>query len=140
MKNKDNPKAVLIEFMAAMFEWETNFVANQDVADEGVLDEYEVRKLFMGQLKNILERYSVESVKNRGRLIDLGCTVPPMYNPEEDFISEVASDKEAKFIEVHQRSGFRGRFRFKMEKVTDRWLIIEKDRLDAKNHWIPSVL
>ncbi|UFH49886.1 NTF2 fold immunity protein [Pseudomonas sp. KNUC1026] len=128
----------LMSFMAAMSVWEIEFCSAQDEADEPGSDIGIIRDRYAAKLLAIFDQYSIHHGVNRNRLVDLGSTLPPTYDPERDHV-EVEKENEPVFL-VKQSAGFKSHFRFTMFRHNETWLIKEKQRLDENGHWAPSAL
>ncbi|MBD8596566.1 NTF2 fold immunity protein [Pseudomonas sp. CFBP 8772] len=133
----NSAKDRLICFMAEMNEWETEFCAAQDAADEEDLDIIPIKEDYKKKLEAILDEYSLSHGSNRDRLIDLGATVPATYQPTDDHIE--ADPTDAIFM-VQQSNGFRSKFRFFMVERDGTWFIDRKERAEGKDKWVRSSL
>ncbi len=133
----NSAKDRLICFMVEMNEWETEFCAAQDEADEEDLDMSPVKEYYKKKLEVILDRYSLKNGLNRHRLIDLGATVPATYQPTHDHIE---SDPAETIFMVQQSSGFRSKFRFVMVERGGTWFVDRKERAEGTDKWVRSSL
>jgi hypothetical protein len=133
----NSAKDRLISFMAEMNEWETEFCAAQDEADEADLDITPIKEGYKKKLEAILDKYSLNQGLNRDRLIDLGATVPATYQPTHDHIE---SDPADTIFMVQQSNGFRSKFRFFMVERGRTWFVDRKERAEGTDKWVRSSL
>ncbi|WXF87120.1 NTF2 fold immunity protein [Pseudomonas syringae pv. atrofaciens] len=54
---------------------------------------FSLKEVYRNKLGEILKKYAIEDKSNFGRLIDLGCTNPPTYDPDSDVLETIASEK-----------------------------------------------
>lgn len=88
----------------------------------------------------ILEKWAFQEKTNQGRLIDLGCSDPPTYDPETDVGDSVESaGGEVVFI-IRQTLGMLTISRFTMKEKAGKWMVKKKEFLDFNDKWQRSVL
>lgn len=130
----------LKEFMREMCAWETDFCDAQDECDETVTETTELHTKYREKLKEILEKYSIETKQNRERLIDLGCTIPVTYDPQRDKIVITDEKDDLCQIQTTQPNGLKCDFLFTLRKYSNDWKIDKKHRQDSKGSWVLSTL
>lgn len=130
----------LTAFMSVMNQWETGFYrakqdalgANRDttpIDDEGRKD-----------LIEILDKWAFPDKENHGRLIDLGCTDPPTYDPSSD-VEESAEVQDGQVVfTLRQTKGLQNKFRFTLKRQAGEWKVRKKELLNYKDKWQRSVL
>lgn len=127
-------------FMSVMNQWETRFyrakqealAANRNAAlidDDGRKD-----------LIAILDKWAFPDKANQGRLIDLGCTDPPTYDPESDVEESAELEDGAVVFTFRQTKGLQNKFRFTLKRQADGWKVKKKELLNYKDKWQRSVL
>lgn len=88
----------------------------------------------------ILEKWAFQEKTNQGRLIDLGCSDPPTYDPETDVEDSVEfTGGEVVFI-IRQILGMLTISRFTMKEKAGKWMVKKKEFLDFNDKWQRSVL
>ncbi|WP_175037133.1 NTF2 fold immunity protein [Burkholderia contaminans] len=88
----------------------------------------------------ILEKWAFQEKTNQGRLIDLGCSDPPTYDPETDVEDSVEfTGGEVVFI-IRQTLGMLTISRFTMKEKAGKWMVKKKEFLDFNDKWQRSVL
>lgn len=139
-KDINDARASLREFMLAMNTWETSFYRSKTDALENNESTVEIDKVAREKLKEILERWAVSDKANEGRLIDLGVTDPPTYNPMSDIEESAEIAQGGIHFGLVQSEGLQTRFRFAMKHFADGWKIQKKEFLNFKDKWQRSVL
>ena len=136
----EQARNALKAFMSVMNRWETGFYrakqdalgANRDttpIDDEGRKD-----------LVEILDKWAFPEKANQGRLVDLGCTDPPTYDPSSDVEeSTEVWDGEVVFT-LRQTKGLQNKFRFTLKRQAGAWKVKKKELLNYKDKWQRSVL
>ena len=139
-KDLEQARNALKAFMSVMNRWETGFYrakqdalgANRDttpIDDEGRKD-----------LVAILDKWAFPEKANQGRLVDLGCTDPPTYDPSSDVEeSTEVWDGEVVFT-LRQTKGLQNKFRFTLKRQAGAWKVKKKELLNYKDKWQRSVL
>ncbi|WP_157643400.1 NTF2 fold immunity protein [Burkholderia ubonensis] len=136
----NSARIALKSFMIDLKSWEVDFyrkkmLAINDGGDVKVLDD-EARV----RLTEILEKWAVSDKTNRGRLIDLGCSDPPTYDPESDVEEDAEIINKDAVITVRQMTGMKTLSRFTLSNKEGAWKIKKKEYLNYKDKWQRSVL
>ncbi|WP_157645576.1 NTF2 fold immunity protein [Burkholderia ubonensis] len=136
----NSARIALKSFMIDLKSWEVDFyrkkmLAINDGGDVKVLDD-EARV----RLTEILEKWAVSDKTNLGRLIDLGCSDPPTYDPESDVEEDAEIINKDAVITVRQMTGLKTLSRFTLSNKEGVWKIKKKEYLNYKDKWQRSVL
>ena len=91
-------------------------------------------------LSAILEKWAFQEKTNQGRLIDLGCSDPPTYDPETDVEDSVESTDGEVVFTIRQTSGILTISRFTMKEKAGKWMVKKKEFLNFNDKWQRSVL
>ncbi len=133
-------RKALKSFMLEMNQWEKGFYKQKRGALEGGHDVSEIDKNARKDLSGILEKWAFQGKTNQGRLIDLGCSDPPTYDPETDVEDSVESAGGEVVFTIHKTTGMLTVFRFTMKNKAEEWRIKKKEFLNFKDEWQRSVL
>ncbi len=132
-------RSSLMSFMSEMMEWEKRFCQQKRSALEEGRDVIDINGRERRNLSEILERWSFPDKTNQGRLIDLGCSDPPTYDPEIDVEDSVESKGEEVIFIIQQTEALLTKSRFTMKKG-DEWMVKKKEFFNYKDKWQRSVL
>ncbi|WP_312602107.1 NTF2 fold immunity protein [Pseudomonas luteola] len=135
----ETSKQVLIDFLTRMHHWEDAFYHKQEELDENGEDDSETVKEYKKQLEAIFEEFTINDSKNSERIIDMGCTFPTTYNPNDKIIPVEINNNEAVYL-VEQSTGFKSTFRFTLTKSKETWFILKKERLTHNTTWARSTI
>ncbi|MEC5408440.1 GspH/FimT family pseudopilin [Paraburkholderia sp. MPAMCS5] len=139
-KELEQARNALIEFMSAMNRWENDFYRAKQTALKENRDIALVDNEWRKELTAILVKWAFPEKSNQGRLIDLGCTDPPTYDPDSDVEESVeATDDSVAFI-IYQTKGLQSKFRITLKQQSGKWKIKKKELLNYKDKWQRSVL
>ncbi|MCO1433565.1 RhsIA family immunity protein [Burkholderia vietnamiensis] len=138
--NVEQARAALRSFMLEMNRWEKDFYEKKHSAlkDGGDVSGIDVRA--RKDLSAILEKWAFQEKTNQGRLIDLGCSDPPTYDPETDVEDSVESTDGEVIFTIRQTSGMLTISRFTMKEMAGKWMVKKKEFLNFKDKWQRSVL
>lgn len=143
MKNTGDADAalkVLNDFMHKMNAWECEFFrVRKRQLDEGE-DDPSTKALYKEELEKILESFAIKDKSNFGRLIDLGCTNPPTYDPDSDIVEVVSALQGEVVIRIEQTVGVQLVSRITMVSVSGLWKIKKKEDLGYDDKWKRSPL
>lgn len=128
------------EFFAEMNSWEVEFFAARKKNIESGRDDPEVSAYYKVRLENILSRFAIKDKSNFGRLIDLGCTNPPTYDPKTDDIDIVSAGEDAIVVGVQQTVGAEVSSRITIVYTAKDWKIKKKESLGYDDKWKRSPL
>jgi len=127
-------------FMSVMNQWEVRFYRARQEALEASRDITAVNDEGRKDLTEILARWAFPEKTNQGRLIDLGCTNPPSYDPEDD-VKESSEVRGGSVVFIlRQAKGLQNKFRFTLKRREGEWRIKKKELLNYKDQWQRSVL
>jgi hypothetical protein len=130
----------LTKFMSAMNQWETKlYRAKRNALDTGH-DISSIDDEGRNSLIAILEKWTFSDKTNQGRLIDLGCTDPPSYDPESDIEESVEVENGMVVFVFRQTKGLQNKFRFTLKSQDVEWKIKKKELLNYREKWQRSVL
>ncbi|AVB16951.1 MULTISPECIES: NTF2 fold immunity protein [Pseudomonas syringae group] len=138
MNNKESSSQALetIEkFMKEMNLWETEFFRLRKKELTEGKDDLSLKKAYRSKLEEILKKYVIEDKSNFGRLIDLGCTNPPTYDPESDILETIASEKNSVSITAQQTAGAETLSKITLKLQNNEWLIKKKEILNHDDKW-----
>ncbi|WP_175023776.1 MULTISPECIES: NTF2 fold immunity protein [Burkholderia] len=133
-------RSALVSFMSIMKEWESRFYRQKRSALEEGRDVVSINDRERKNLSEILERWSFPDKTNQGRLIDLGCSDPPTYDPEIDVEDSVESKGGEVIFTIRQTVGLLTKSRFTMKKKGGEWMVKKKEFFNYKDRWQRSVL
>ncbi|MCA8297869.1 RhsIA family immunity protein [Burkholderia sp. AU30198] len=136
----EHARSALGSFMLKMNRWERDFYQKKRSALDGGLDVTSLDERARKQLLEILEQWAFQDKTNQGRLIDLGCSDPPTYDPETDVEDSAESSGGEVVFTFHQTVGLLTVFRFTMKRSGEEWKIKKKDFLNYKDKWQRSAL
>ncbi|RQZ16737.1 hypothetical protein DIE15_13500 [Burkholderia sp. Bp9031] len=136
----ERARDTLKSFMLEMNRWEDQFFKTKQEALTNNQNVQSVDNEARDKLMEIFDQWTFRDKAYEGRLIDLGCTSPPTYNPDSD-VEEHAEmeDGEAVFI-IRQAHGLQSQFRFVLKCKNGVWKIKKKELLNFKDKWQRSVL
>lgn len=133
-------RSALKAFMLEMNQWETRFYqAKQNALLENLGTEV-VDKDGRSNLVAIINKWAFPDKANEGRLIDLGCTSPPSYDPESDVEEGAEMEGGVAIFTIRQTTGLQNQFRFTLKRQNGEWRIKKKELLNFKDKWQRSVL
>ena len=124
----EQARTALRSFMLEMNQWEKDFYKKKHCALES------------GGDVSDLEKWAFREKTNQGRLIDLGCSNPPTYDPETDVEDSVESIGGGVVVTIRQALGMLTISRFTMKEKTGKWMVKKKEFLNYKDKWQRSVL
>ncbi|WP_371142769.1 NTF2 fold immunity protein [Burkholderia cepacia] len=133
-------RTALRSFMLEMNHWEKGFYKQKRSALESGLDVSEVDDCARKALSGIFERWTLRDKTNQGRLIDLGCSDPPTYDPETDVEDGVESTGGEVVFIIRQTVGMLAIFRITMKNDAGEWRVRKKEFVNFKDKWQRSVL
>ena len=133
-------RTALRSFMSEMNHWEKDFYKQKRSALEGGLDVSEVDDCARKALSGIFKRWTLQDKANQGRLIDLGCSDPPTYDPETDVEDGVESTGGEVVFIIRQTVGMLAIFRITMKNDAGEWRVRKKEFVNFKDKWERSVL
>lgn len=136
----EQARKALRSFMLEMNQWEKGFYKRKRDALEGGRDVSDIDNNARKDLLNILDKWAFQDKTNQGRLIDLGCSDPPTYDPETDVEDSVESAGGEVVFTIHQTAGMLTIFRLTMKNKAGEWRIKKKEFLNFKDKWQRSVL
>ena len=131
---------VVNEFMIDMNSWEVKFfnVRKENLAAGG--DDPAIKAHFSVKLENVLQKYALKDKSNFGRLIDLGCTNPPTYDPHTDVIEVVSVGDDEIVVQIQQTVGLEVTSHIFMVLKGGEWKIKKKESLGYNDKWKRSPL
>lgn len=138
--NFGQARMALRSFMFEMNHWEKNFYKKKRGALESAGDVSEIDDRARKDLLAILEKWAFQEKTNQGRLIDLGCSDPPTYDPETDVEESMESSDGEVVFTIRQTVGMQTIFRFTMKSKAGEWRVKKKEFLNFKDKWQRSVL
>ncbi|MBN3826832.1 hypothetical protein G3O00_24865 [Burkholderia sp. Ac-20384] len=133
-------RSALKAFFSEMNQWETRFYWAKQNALLEHLDTEGVDKEGRSDLIEIINRWAFPDKANEGRLIDLGCTSPPSYDPESDVEESAEMEGGVAIFTIRQTTGLQNQFRFTLKRQDGGWRIKKKELLNFKDKWQRSVL
>ncbi|WP_232915683.1 NTF2 fold immunity protein [Pseudomonas syringae] len=98
-------------------------------------DNFSLKEVYRNKLGEILKKYAIEDKSNFGRLIDLGCTNPPTYDPDSDVLETIASEKNSATITAQQTAGAETLSKITLKLQNNEWLIKKKEILSHDDKW-----
>ncbi|WP_322047670.1 NTF2 fold immunity protein [Paraburkholderia sp. J67] len=133
-------REALKAFMLEMNHWEIRFYqVKKHVIEAGqsaeIVDD-EARKA----LVEILDKWAFADKANHGRLIGLGCTEPPTYDPDSDVEERAEVSGDTVVFVFRQTGGLQSLFQFTLRRRGVEWRIKKKELLNYKDKWQRSVL
>lgn len=138
--NVDQARAALRSFMFEMNQWEKDFYEKKHSSLKSGGDVSGIDDRARKDLSAILEKWAFQEKTNQGRLIDLGCSDPPTYDPETDVEDSVESTDGEVVFTIRQTSGMLTISRFTMKEMAGKWMVKKKEFLNFKDKWQRSVL
>ncbi|WP_159068959.1 NTF2 fold immunity protein [Burkholderia metallica] len=138
--NIEQARSALRSFMLEMNEWEKDFYKKKRSALESGGDVSEIDDRARKDLSAILEKWAFQEKTNQGRLIDLGCSDPPTYDPGTDVEDSVESTDGEVVFTIRQTLGMLTLSRFTMKEKAGKWMVKKKEFLNFKDKWQRSVL
>lgn len=131
---------VVNDFMANMNSWEVEFfrVRKENLAGGG--DDPAIKARFSGKLEKVLQKFALKDKSNFGRLIDLGCTNPPTYDPQSDVIEVISVSDDEIVFQIQQTVGVEVTSRIFMVFKAGEWRIKKKESLGYDDKWRRSPL
>ena len=138
--NVEQARAALRSFMLEMNQWEKDFYEKKHSALKSGGDVSGIDVRARKDLSAILEKWAFQEKTNQGRLIDLGCSDPPTYDPETDVEDSVESADGEVIFTIRQTSGMLTISRFTMKEMAGKWMVKKKEFLNFKDKWQRSVL
>ncbi|WP_318827765.1 NTF2 fold immunity protein [Burkholderia cepacia] len=120
-------RTALRSFMSEMNHWEKDFYKQKRSALERGLDVSEVDDCARKALSGIFERWTLQGKANQGRLIDLGCSDPPTYDPETDVEDGVESTGGEVVFIIRQTVGMLAIFRITMKNDAGEWRVRKRN-------------
>ena len=138
--NVEQARAALRSFMLEMNQWEKDFYEKKHSALKSGGDVSGIDVRARKDLSAILEKWAFQEKTNQGRLIDLGCSDPPTYDPETDVEDSVESADGEVIFTIRQTSGMLTISRFTMKEMAGKWMVKKKEFLNYKDKWQRSVL
>lgn len=140
LNNRNAALDFLNEFMVAMNTWEIEFFqARKDALQKGE-DDPGLKLAYGEKLKIILDHFAIEDKTNFGRLIDLGCTNPPIYDVGSDVIEVISSKSQDVIVGVEQTVGAEVSSRITLVFKKGDWKIKKKESLGCDEKWKRSPL
>jgi hypothetical protein len=136
----ETSEQVLIDFLTKMHHWEDAFYHKQEELDENGEDDSETVEEYKEKLEAIFDEFVVDDSRNSERIIDMGCTFPTTYNPNDKIIPVEINENEKAVYIVEQSTGFKSTFRFTLTKSKETWLILKKERLTHNSAWARSTI
>jgi len=133
-------RSALKAFMSEMNQWEIRFYRAKQNALLENRDTEIVDKEGRSNLIEIISRWAFQDKANEGRLIDLGCTSPPSYDPESDVEEGAELEGGVAVFIIRQTTGLQNQFRFTLKRQGGEWKIKKKELLNFKDKWQRSVL
>jgi len=104
------------------------------------VDDPELRKEYALRLESILDAYAVKDKSHYGRLIDLGCTKPATYDPDNDEVVVLGGGASEQVFQVQQLKGVETCSRLQLIVRNGRWRIKKKEIMDFNDKWRRSPL
>jgi len=138
--NIEKARTALRSFMLEINQWEKDFYKKKRSALEIGGDVSEIDDRARKELSAILEKWAFQEKTNQGRLIDLGCSDPPTYDPETDVEDSVESNDGEVVFTIRQTVGMLTISRFTMKEKAGKWMVKKKEFLNFKDKWQRSVL
>lgn len=133
-------RLALNSFMSQMNQWESRFYRDKREAVEAGRDSGPIDDAARARLTEILASHAYSEPKNEGRLIDLGCTDPPSYDPASDVEESAVVEKGTVVFVMQQKVGMQNTYRFTLKRQGDSWKINKKELLNFQDKWQRSVL
>lgn len=133
-------RSALKAFMSEMNQWETRFYRAKQNALLEHLDTEAIDKAVRSNLIEIINRWAFPDKVNGGRLIDLGCTSPPSYDPDSYVEDGAEMEGGVATFTICQTTGLKNKFRFTLKCQDGEWKIKKKELLNFKDKWQRSVL
>lgn len=118
----EQARTELRSFMLEMNQWEKDFYKKKHSALENGGDVSEIDGRARKDLSAILEKWAFQEKTNQGRLIDLGCSDPPTYDPETDVEDSVESTDGEVVFTIRQTLGMLTISRFTMKEKAGKWM------------------
>ncbi|MBP1088583.1 MULTISPECIES: NTF2 fold immunity protein [Pseudomonas] len=122
-------------FMKEMNVWETEFFRLRKKEITEGKDNFSLKEVYRNKLGEILKKYAIEDKSNFGRLIDLGSTNPPTYDPDSDVLETIASEKNSATIKAQQTVGAETLSKITLKLQNNEWLIKKKEILSHDDKW-----
>ena len=138
--NVEQARAALRSFMLEMNQWEKDFYEKKHSALKSGGDVSGIDDRARKDLSAILEKWAFQEKTNQGRLIDLGCSDPPTYDPETDVEDSVESTDGEVVFTIRQTLGMLTISRFTMKEKAGKWMVKKKEFLNFNDKWQRSVL
>ncbi|WP_081498096.1 NTF2 fold immunity protein [Pseudomonas sp. GM74] len=131
---------IVNDFMADMHSWEVEFfsVRKENLAGGG--DDPAIKVRFSDKLEKVLQKFALKDKSNFGRLIDLGCTNPPTYDPQSDIIEVISVSDDEIVFQIQQTVGVEVTSRIFMVFKAGEWRIKKKESLGYDDKWKRSPL
>lgn len=143
MKNEDlttSASLTLKNFMSETHSWESIFFKLRKEQLKHGDDDDSVKTLHKEKLEKILEKFAFKDKLNFGRLIDMGCTNPPTYDPKQDTLKILSEKDDTVVIQSQQNTGLEATSKFTLILKNNKWMIQKKEILDHNDKWKKSNL
>ncbi|WP_197342676.1 NTF2 fold immunity protein [Ralstonia solanacearum] len=88
----------------------------------------------------MLEKWAFPDKTNQGRLVGLGCSEPPTYDPERDVEDGVEMHDGDAVFTIRQTVGLQTIFRFTLDFKYSAWKIKKMEFLNFKDKWQRSII
>jgi hypothetical protein len=131
---------ILNEFMSRMKVWETKFFHERKKKLLAGIDDEGIKVEYGRYLREILVEFALEDKTNFGRLIDLGCTNPPTYDPDGDIVEVLSEKDDLVVLSIQQTSGAEVLSRVTFVYKLGAWRIKMKESLGYNDKWKRSPL
>jgi hypothetical protein len=131
---------VVNEFMVDMNSWEVEFFNVRKVNLAEGRDDPAIKTRFGDKLEKVLQKFALKDKSNYGRLIDLGCTNPPTYDPQSDVIEVVSVSDDEVIYQIQQTVGVEVTSRIFVVFKAGEWKIKKKESLGYDDKWKRSPL
>lgn len=137
MPNTSTPRDTVEAFISAMNAWEiASWAAMRAVRDTDHPASYQPTVL--QSQKALFDLYCTQKDRARGRHGSFGR--PPEYDPSTERVIHVEIAGSVAIVETERSTSFsRGRYRYNIKLVGDKWLI-ENCKCLVDGKWMPSIL
>jgi hypothetical protein len=137
MPNTSTPRDTVESFIAAMNSWETaSWAAMRAVRETDHPESYQPTVL--QSQKTLFELYCTRKDPAHGRHGDF--QRPPEYDPATEKVLHVEIAASVAIVETERSASLAGgRYRYKVKRVGEKWLIDSCEHL-ADGKWMPSIL
>ncbi|WP_410448140.1 RhsIA family immunity protein [Lonsdalea quercina] len=135
MNTSDEPIDVLMNFFAAMNQWEKN---NLIPMREGGIEE---QKKAQEEIDAIFLKFCTIRDRKIGRQASLHCGEPPEYDADNQPIGKVETKGKKVVIYTDQLNRLKNKYRYTLHYKNDEWRVDKKERFSpVEDKWIKDSL